>query len=121
MPLPEIDDWTKRIVSLAAPDIRSAVGSENLGPELVNEVCLQVRDVIAHSAQAWPREALRDPSRIEQMAMAIYVAVAASDTPRGVAPSLLTSLKSNLGRALERGELDPSSNRSVRERRGDLK
>ncbi len=103
MPVAEIDTWAKRIVGVAAPDIRRAVGEVELESELVSEVYLQVKQVLSRLDSPRLAEPANEPWLVEQLALAIYLAVATSETRRRATPGLLTSLNKSLARALSSG------------------
>lgn len=94
-----LDSWTKRIVSAAVHEVYGGRGELQQDVSLVGELSQLVRDVVLRELRAGKQPLGGCPDVAGELAMAIYLTLAASKATGNLRPHLLLSLHRSLAEA----------------------
>lgn len=101
----EINSRARHLIRAAEGDLRRYLGLERLGVELVGELYIRVRNVLVRNLQDEAGDSLSTVQLIDDLALAIFLAVVQNEARDSEAPNLLVGLRRSLTRAL--GETQP--------------
>jgi hypothetical protein len=96
----DIDARTRRLIRAVDGDLRRHLGLGRLGVELVGDLYVRVRDVLARERSVAPGTDGDENQLVDDLALAIFMSVVADEAHEAGGPDLLVGLRRSLSRAL---------------------
>jgi hypothetical protein len=104
----DLDTCTKRLVGSALIELRRAVGRVPNESKVTGELAQRVREIIAREATTDAGDSQSPVGLAEELALSVYLTVAAQESSVELEPELLLSLQHSLNRVLEGAHQDVS-------------
>lgn len=108
-----IDSRARWLLHATEGDLKKHLGTSRLEVDLVGELYVRIREVLARGAPAAPGQQLDRAQLVDDLALAVYLAVVANDPRHSAGPDLLVELRRSLGAAI-REDRDPPSDGAQR-------
>lgn len=120
MPSVTVDEFTKRLLRAAAPDLQRSLGVRRLNRELLGEIYLRLREVLGRFEGPLRQEALRQADIVDELALTIYMVASTYDPGRQPSPELLSPLARALDGALSELNSLTGAENSINPARGEI-
>lgn len=96
-----LDTWTKRLARTALEELKTELADGTPGPALLGQVSQRVREVISQEFAARAVDPAQRVGLAEELALAVYLTVAAETNGAKLTPDLLPALHRGLARTLD--------------------
>lgn len=95
-----VDVKARLLLHATEGDLRKHLGSPRLDVDLVGDLYVRIRDVLARAEPAGPERHHHAEQLVDDLALAVYLAVVAKDSRHAAGPGLLVELRRSLEKAI---------------------